>query len=391
MTDFLFFYEELVEAEVNDLTMYEDAIAAHYKYAISLYSNMLGKQLGSNKYTFWVKHYPGLDKNALKQVLYTNLGSHFQTIKWFVQAHSPSNNTVATRQQLHDQLPSTIPSHLKPSPNPTLTRSTQTIPPSLALHKTPLPINHQLQAHSPSNNTVATRQQLHDQLPSTIPSHLKLSPNPTLTSSTQTVPPSLALHKTPFPINHQLQAHSPSNNTVATRQQLHDQLPSTIPSHLKPSPNPTLTRSTQTIPPSLALHKTPLPINHQLQAHSPSNNTVATRQQLHDQLPSTIPSYLKPDPNPTPTRSTQTIPPSLALHKTPFPITHQFQAHSPSNSKLSTPVAVFPDEIYSPTPMIPILPAVLTHTPMPRQPVTPITTVSPHPTARRTVPVVTVQ
>lgn len=35
--------------------MYEDAIAAHYVYAISLSLNMLGKQLGSKNYTFWVK------------------------------------------------------------------------------------------------------------------------------------------------------------------------------------------------------------------------------------------------------------------------------------------------------------------------------------------------
>lgn len=53
MTHFLYYYEELRDAEVEDISMYDDAIAAHYVYAISLYSNMLGKQLGSNNYTFW--------------------------------------------------------------------------------------------------------------------------------------------------------------------------------------------------------------------------------------------------------------------------------------------------------------------------------------------------
>lgn len=55
INDFMLYHQELNEAEVDELDKYDDAIAAHYVYAISVYSNMLGKKLGSNNYTFWVK------------------------------------------------------------------------------------------------------------------------------------------------------------------------------------------------------------------------------------------------------------------------------------------------------------------------------------------------
>lgn len=53
--DLMLYHHELNGVEIEVLEMYDEAITAHYVYAVSVYSKMLGKQLGSNNYTFWDK------------------------------------------------------------------------------------------------------------------------------------------------------------------------------------------------------------------------------------------------------------------------------------------------------------------------------------------------
>lgn len=53
--DFVTNHPKFEEADIGNIEMYDDMTAAHHIYMYSIMSNMIGKQLTSLNYTFWVK------------------------------------------------------------------------------------------------------------------------------------------------------------------------------------------------------------------------------------------------------------------------------------------------------------------------------------------------